>query len=174
MQQKAILDETTFVRGWVTVVFRSHLCSFPRMSSDQEEAFPIVGSRQHGSKEPLRLFVVEDDEDLLEVLTTQCAQIHHVEIVGSADSASDAIERIIALRPDVALIDIQLRVGSGLDVLHRIRRHRPVLQLKLLAMSNARSEAVRSASLAAGADDFFDKLLEYEKLLKRISALAQQ
>jgi len=39
-------------------------------------------------------------------------------------------------------------------------------------MSNALSETVRPACLAAGADEFFDKSLEYEKLMVRLAELA--
>jgi DNA-binding response OmpR family regulator len=42
----------------------------------------------------------------------------------------------------------------------------------LLAMSNALSETVRGQCLAAGADDYFDKSMDYRKLLIRVADLA--
>ena len=129
--------------------------------------------RRSGGKEPLRIYVVEDNDDIAELLTTECAGIDNVQVVGWSASADDAIKRIPLSRPDVVLIDIQLRPGSGIDVIRAIRLMRPVPAPLLLAMSNTLTGTVRTASLAAGADDYFDKTLDYRKLLTRIADLAR-
>lgn len=129
--------------------------------------------RTSGGRQPLRVLLVEDNEDIVEMLTAECQEIDHVTVVGRAATANEAIESFLAIEPDVVLIDVQLRTGSGIDVIRGIRllgeRPRPVL----LAMSNALSETVRPACLSAGADEFFDKSLEYEKLLVRLAELAR-
>ncbi len=87
-------------------------------------------------------------------------------------SADDAIDRIAVSGPDVVLIDNPLQSGSGIDVIRAIRLMGPVPGRLLLAMSNALNRTVREASLAAGADEYFDKTIDHGKLLARIAALA--
>lgn len=119
------------------------------------------------------MLLVEDNDDIVELLTAECHEIDDLTVVGRAATASEAIESFLAYEPDVVLIDVQLRTGSGIDVIRGIRLlgegPRPVL----LAMSNALSETVRPACIAAGADEFFDKSLEYEKLMVRLAELAR-
>jgi len=143
------------------------------MAQDQFiQPHPATNWRHSDSKKPLRIYLVEDNDDIVELLTTECAGIDNVQVVGWSASADDAIKRIRRTRPDVVLIDIQLRPGSGIDVIRAIRLRRPVPAPLLLAMSNTLTETVREASLAAGADEYFDKTLDYRKLLTRIADLA--
>ena len=137
------------------------------------QPYPATGRRRSESKEPLRVFLVEDNVDIVELLTTACEEIDDVLVVGWSASAKDAIERIAVSEPDVVLIDNQLRSGSGIDVIRAIRLMDPVPRPLLLAMSNALNRAVREGSLAAGADEYFDKTIDYGKLLTRIAALAR-
>lgn len=143
------------------------------MTDDQQpELFPETGQRRSVRQEPLRVFLVEDNDDIVEVLAAECEEIENVEVIGRSASADDAIERIIASEPDVVLIDIQLRTGSGIDVIRALRRNTAMPGTVLLAMSNALSDTVRGLCLAAGADDYFDKAMDYRKLLIRVADLA--
>ena len=137
------------------------------------QPYPATGRRRSESKKPLRVFLVEDNVDIVELLTTACEEIDNVLVVGWSASADDAIERIAFSEPDVVLIDNQLRSGSGIDVIRAIRLMGLFPAPLLLAMSNALTGTVREASLAAGADAYFDKTIDYGKLLTRIAALAR-
>ena len=116
---------------------------------------------------------MEDNVDIVELLSTACEEIDNVLVVGWSASADDAIERIACSEPDVVLIDNQLRSGSGIDVIRAIRLTGPVPAPLLLAMSNALTGTVREASMAAGADAYFDKTIDYGRLLTRIADLAR-
>jgi CheY-like chemotaxis protein len=137
------------------------------------QPYPAKGRRRSESKEPLRVFLVEDNVDTVELLTTACEEIDNVVVVGWSASADDAIDRIAVSEPDVVLIDNQLRCGSGIDVIRAIRSMDPVPRPLLLAMSNALNRAVREANLDADADEYFDKTIDHVKLLTRIAALAR-
>jgi two-component system response regulator DevR len=137
------------------------------------QPYPATGRRRSESKEPLRVYLVEDNVDIVGLLTTACEEIDNVKVVGWSASADDAIERIASSEPDVVLIDNQLRSGSGIDVIRAIRLMGADPAPLLLAMSNALTGTVREASLAAGADAYFDKTIDYGRLLTRIAALAR-
>lgn len=138
----------------------------------EAELSSSTGRRGSGIREPLRVLLVEDNEDIVELLTAECEEIDNVTVVGQASTASDAIESFLRHEPHVVLIDVQLRSGSGIDVIRGIRLFGGNPPPVLLAMSNALTDAVRGDCLSAGADEFFDKSLEYEKLLVRLAELA--
>lgn len=68
-----------------------------------------------------RIFLVEDSPAIRDSLI---AALENAEdgrhVVGTADTENDAIERIAGTDPDVAIIDINLREGSGIGVLARL------------------------------------------------------
>jgi len=79
----------------------------------------VTGSR--GA--PQRIFLVEDSpiirDSLIDVLDDAAGGRR---VVGTADTEQTAVERIADTGPDVAIIDINLREGSGIGVLERLSR----------------------------------------------------
>jgi two-component system, NarL family, response regulator DevR len=65
---------------------------------------------------PIRLFVLDDHAIVREGVRYALADVPDIEIVGEAASASVAVEVVPRLAPDVALIDVRLPDGSGVDV----------------------------------------------------------
>lgn len=97
--------------------------------------------------EPLRIFVVENEAITLMYLEDMLEAIGHI-VVGSAMSAEEAVPRIQDLRPEIVLLDLQLRNGSsGLDVAKAIRDHHWVKTVFLTA--NARKLAADLDGAAA-------------------------
>ncbi|WP_033075539.1 LytR/AlgR family response regulator transcription factor [Sphingopyxis sp. MWB1] len=62
----------------------------------------------------LRVLLVDDEQLAIDRLTDLLGTLEEVEIVGSAHSASEAMERIAALAPDLVFLDIQMPGGSGM------------------------------------------------------------
>jgi DNA-binding NarL/FixJ family response regulator len=78
-------------------------------------------SRDEARETAQRIFVVEDSPIIREALV---AVLDHADdgrmVVGTADTEESAVERIADTEPDVAIIDIHLREGSGMGVLARL------------------------------------------------------
>ncbi len=110
----------------------------------------------------MRVFVVEDSPIVQERLVEMLTEIEGVDIVGAADNAADAVADILRLLPDVAVLDIKLRTGSGLAVLEQIRRKAP--GMATIMLTNYASPEHRQRCLGAGADYFFDKTEEFERV----------
>lgn len=81
---------------------------------------------------------------------------------GAASDAQGALKAIRATTPDALIVDIQLREGSGLDVVKQIKTERP--QTKALVLSNSATDAYQHAARVAGADYFLDKSTEFGQL----------
>ncbi len=83
---------------------------------------------------PLRVVHIEDNalnRSLVEALFAAYPQVH----LHSAETAAEGQESIERLRPDVALVDINLPDGSGLDLCRRVRANPTLKQLPLIALS---------------------------------------
>lgn len=118
------------------------------------------------------VFVVEDSPAIRERLIEMLAHVDAATLVGEAETAHDAIDGIRRVAPDVVLLDIHLREGSGLDVLRATRdaTGRPVF----VVLSNDTSAKQRSTCLAAGAKHFLDKSLDFLRITEIISTYAHQ
>ena len=97
-------------------------------------------------------------------------RIGGIGVVGRVDNAERALESIQNLRPDVVLVDVYLRQGTGLDVIRAVRSESQLRQLKIVAMS---SVALEEECVSAGADWFFDKADEAERLMTQFQFLKE-
>ena len=119
----------------------------------------------------MKVFVVEDSQAVRERLVDMINEIEDVDVVGEADTYDSAVSGILATRPDVAILDISLAAGSGIDVLAHVKRQLPAL--KGIMLTNYSSPQHVKASADAGADYFLDKTSEFEKIVDILERLTQ-
>lgn len=124
------------------------------------------------SKLPLKVFIAEDSAAVAEMLTAVVADPGRVEVVGVADSGSTAVECIGRTRPDVVILDLQLKTGSGTDVIRALRADAGLRGTRIIVISNHVSPNLKAGCLDLGADDYFDKLKELPVLLAKLGELA--
>lgn len=109
-----------------------------------------------------RVFLVEDSAIIRERLLQLLGGLEGVEVVGDADNAVDAITGILAAGPDVVVLDIKLKNGSGIDVLKRVKQSLP--SVTVIMLTNYATSEYRRRCLEAGAEYFLDKTNEFENL----------
>jgi len=119
----------------------------------------------------MKVFVVEDSQAVRERLVEMIRDIKDVDVVGEAASEEAAVSGILATRPDVAILDISLGEGSGIDVLAQVKRQLPAL--KGIMLTNYATPQHVKASADAGAEYFLDKSSEFEKIVDILERLAQ-
>ena len=73
------------------------------------------------SAQPTTTVIVEDNRALLELLTGMLGGIDGIAVVGSAAGEAEAITLVRTLRPRLAIVDLELRTGTGLKVLSAIQ-----------------------------------------------------
>ena len=119
----------------------------------------------------LRVFIVEDSPMQLKLLEKLLCGIDGIELVGSSAEAGPAARAIQSLDPDVVILDIELSVGSGIDVLKSVRSNEgraPVV----IVYSSQTGESFERTCLKLGADFVFDKSRDYLRLAETLRAIA--
>ena len=104
-----------------------------------------------------------------EILTESFQTVSGVELVGVAETATDALAAFELHRPDVVILDLVLRAGTGLDVLHGIKQRAPAC--RVLVFTAHDEEPYRTRCLAAGADYFFSKNHQHRALIQELHNL---
>lgn len=126
------------------------------------------------SSKPLRILVVDDHAVVRRGLQAVLGDEEGLEVVGEAASASEAVDKTRALRPDVVLMDIRMGEGddaSGIDACRRIRSELPDTQV-IMFTSYGQRESVLS-SIVAGARGFLTKNVGHAQLVAAIWAVSR-
>jgi len=119
---------------------------------------------------PIRVFIVDDHElvrrGLIDLLTTTDDLI----IVGEAATAGEALRRIPAAAPDVALLDARLPDGSGIDVCREIRSSHE--NVRCLILTSYDDDEALYAAVMAGASGYLLKQIGGNSLIDGIRQVA--
>jgi len=115
----------------------------------------------------LKTFLVEDSPVIRTNLVAALHDLAPVEVIGFAETAQDACSQLHALGAcgecDLAIIDIFLRTGSGLDVLRCLNGQGSRIQRVVL--TNYASPEIRAQCMLLGAAKVFDKSSDIESLV---------
>jgi len=123
------------------------------------------------------LLVLEDDPATRAFLADNLTADGYELLV--ADTAADALHLLNSRSPDLAIVDVGLPDGSGLDVVQRVRDADGVGSridpgLPLIVVSGRASELDRLRGLRRGADDYVVKPFSYPELLERVRGLLRR
>ena len=121
---------------------------------------------------PLRVFIADDSPPVAEMLTELIRSPGKVDVIGVGDTEAGTIESIRAMKPDVVVLDLQLKTGSGTNVIRAVRASADLAHVRLLVTSNHVSPQMRAGCMELGADDYFDKVKEIGALTARVTELA--
>jgi CheY-like chemotaxis protein len=119
----------------------------------------------------LKVLVVEDSEIVSERISNMLAELEYISLIGSAKNYNDAFILTAKAQPDVVLLDLKLRGKSGLEVLVEMKRHHPA---KIIILTNHSELYVRETCRDAGADYFFDKTIDFEKIPDTLNSILQK
>ncbi len=118
----------------------------------------------------IRVFLLDDHEIVRRGLRELLEAEGDIEVVGEAGTAEEAVGRIPATRPDVAVLDVRLPDGSGVEVCRDVRSVRPELACIMLT-SYADDEALFEA-IMAGASGYVLKQVRGSELVDAIRHVA--
>jgi DNA-binding NarL/FixJ family response regulator len=107
------------------------------------------------STKATRVFIVDDHPLVREWLGNLLRLESDFNVVGAAGDPAAALTTMIAEPPDVAIIDLSLQRGSGLDLLKDLRHHLPAVQTVVLSMHEEMTDLERA--FRAGASGYVMK-----------------
>lgn len=128
-------------------------------------------SRRMFSGASLIKIFLADDSMLIRQRVAAMLDPSTMTVVGQAETPQGAIDGILAARPDVVVLDVQLEGGSGLQVLQTVRVAAP--EITFVVFSNNSAAGYRKRYLAEGAVCFLDKNTEFDQLMQAITKASQ-
>lgn len=103
----------------------------------------------------IRTMVVDDSLEMLRALCSHLATLPAIELVGTATSGGEAVEKATELAPTLVLLDFQLVGMNGLEAAKRIKASLPMTKTVIVTIHDG--AALRATVLGSGVDGFLSK-----------------
>lgn len=115
------------------------------------------------------VLIIDDSPEWARHFEKAVLKIDGMKVVGTAGAADAAIELMDRLKPQIVILDLMLENSSGIEVLKRLRQNG--WSARIIAVTGAPSEPVKSVCLQLGASYFFDKTFDFEELPNALRSL---
>lgn len=116
-----------------------------------------------------KIMIIDDSVLIRERICEYISGYEGVNIVAQASTIEESIQKIKKHEPDILIIDIRMPDGSGINILEEIQRmNKKPLTIMFTAYP---FERIKEECLNIGADYFFNKNYEFEKMAELISTL---
>jgi len=118
--------------------------------------------------------MVENSPMIVKRMSELLNEIRGIEFVGNAESISTTLEILSKEQPDALILDIHLGNGfdiNGIQLLHLIRKLYPAV--KVIMLTNLSNLQYRRQCLEGGADYFFDKSIDFDKIPEILDEISQ-
>jgi len=115
-------------------------------------------------KTGLKVLLVDDSIELLERLVEMLSHVPDLDIVGQATSVADARTLCPKLQADLVILDLQLKDGSGFEVLRELKSSQP--QTKVIIFTNHPEEQYRRRCTELGVNHFLTKSTDARRLIE--------
>ncbi|MEY2581609.1 MAG: two-component system, NarL family, response regulator DevR [Ilumatobacteraceae bacterium] len=119
----------------------------------------------------ITVFLLDDHELVREGVRQLLEADGTIEVVGEASTCADAVARIRATRPQVAVLDVQLPDGSGVEVCRDVRSLDP--DLACLMLTSFSDEEALLQSVIAGASGYVLKQIRGNDLVSAVHRVAR-
>ncbi|WP_030233037.1 response regulator [Streptomyces sp. NRRL S-350] len=118
----------------------------------------------------IRVFLLDDHEVVRRGVHDLLSVEDDIEVVGEAGTATDALTRIPAVHPDVAVLDVRLPDGNGVEVCREIRSRLP--EVKCLMLTSFSDDEALFDSIMAGASGYVLKAIRGTDLITAVRDVA--
>ncbi len=122
-----------------------------------------------GQDSIVRVLVVDDQRLMRDGIASLLEIQEGIEVVGTASNGQEAIEKAMALRPDVILMDVRMPVMDGATATAQVRRQLPDCQVLMLTTFD--DEAYIAEALQAGASGYLLKDIPAPDLARAVQAV---
>jgi DNA-binding NarL/FixJ family response regulator len=130
----------------------------------------MATSTTQPGKTPVRVFLLDDHEVVRRGVAALLEAEADIEVVGEAGTVVQALARIFAARPDVAVLDVRLPDGDGVSVCREIRSRMP--EIACLMLTSFSDEEALFDALMAGAAGYVLKQIHGSDLVGAVRSVA--
>ncbi|MFJ3306679.1 response regulator [Streptomyces sp. NPDC086549] len=130
----------------------------------------MADSKRPGSDSPIRVFLLDDHEVVRRGVRDLLNDEPDITVVGEAGTVEQALVRVPALRPQVAVLDVRLPDGDGVTVCRELRSHMP--DLACLMLTSFDDEEALLDSIMAGASGYVLKQIQGTDLVSAVRTVA--
>ena len=117
-----------------------------------------------------KILYVEDNDDNLYMLTLRFEALGGYEIISAVDGV-EGVAKAMAEQPDLIMMDLNLPVLDGWEATRQLKANAATRDIPIIALTAHAMAGEREKALAAGADDFDTKPVQFDRLLAKVSAL---
>ena len=121
---------------------------------------------------PLKILVVDDDLDIIEILKYNLNKSGY--LVKSAKNGIEAIKRAKKFMPNIILMDVMMPEMSGIEACSEIKEIDELSETMIIFLSARSEDYTQISAYDAGADDYISKPIKPKILLKKISNIAKK
>ncbi len=118
------------------------------------------------SKKRARVLIVDDHPAVREALAMRIGRQADLEVCGEAADMSEALRLVADTQPDVAVVDISLKTGCGIDLIQRIKHRNDTV--RMLVWSTHSEALYAERALRAGALGYINKDQATDKIVEAI------
>lgn len=131
----------------------------------------MADSEQPGPDTPIRVFLLDDHEVVRRGVHDLLDDEPDITVVGEAGTVEQALARVPALRPQVAVLDVRLPDGDGVTVCRELRSRMP--ELACLMLTSFDDEEALLDSIMAGASGYVLKQIQGSDLVSAVRTVAR-
>ncbi|MFJ9870176.1 response regulator [Streptomyces sp. NPDC101165] len=130
----------------------------------------MADGEQYSPDNPIRVFLMDDHEVVRRGVRDLLNDEPDIEVIGEAGSAEQALVRVPALRPQVAVLDVRLPDGDGVSVCRELRSRLP--ELSCLMLTSFDDEEALLDAIMAGASGYVLKQIQGSDLVSAVRTVA--
>ncbi|MFI2645251.1 response regulator [Streptomyces sp. NPDC018610] len=131
----------------------------------------MADREQAGPDTPIRVFLLDDHEVVRRGVHDLLNDEADIEVIGEAGTVEQALVRVPALRPDVAVLDVRLPDGDGVTVCRELRSRLP--ELACLMLTSFDDEEALLDAIMAGASGYVLKQIQGSDLVSAVRTVAR-
>ena len=128
-----------------------------------------MGDDQEGAG-TIRVFLLDDHEIVRRGVRELLESADGIEVAGEASTADEALRRVPAVRPDVAVLDVRLGDGNGIDVCRELRADNP--DLRCLMLTSFDDDEALFDAIVAGASGYILKEVRGADIVNAVRRVA--
>lgn len=118
-----------------------------------------------------KILIADDEPNILMSLEFLMKREGYTVVV--ARDGGEAMQAIVAERPDLVLLDVMMPVKTGFDVCHEVRSHAEVRDTKILMLTAKGRDTDVAKGLALGANAYMTKPFSTKELVQKVQELLE-